>query len=107
MPPLVMNTFWPFRTQSPPSEVARVRRLETSEPAPGSVTAKAPTAGSSWVPNMRGAHSATWSGVPDDISATRGRPVPRMASAIPAQPQASSSTSSGCRTPDSSSATIL
>src|SRR4029450_9192229 len=46
MPPLVMNTFWPFSTQSSPSRTARVRRLETSDPAPGSVTATRPTLGS-------------------------------------------------------------
>ena len=43
MPPLVMKTFWPLITQSPFLRTARVFIDETSEPASGSVTAKAPT----------------------------------------------------------------
>ena len=39
MPPLVMKTLVPFRTHSSPSSLAVVRRLFTSEPAWGSVTA--------------------------------------------------------------------
>ena len=34
IPPLVMNTFTAVCTQSSPSRTARVRRLETSDPAP-------------------------------------------------------------------------
>ena len=39
IPPLVMKTLVPFRTHSSPSRRAVVRRLLTSEPACGSVTA--------------------------------------------------------------------
>ena len=106
MPPLVMKTFWPFRTQSSPSRTARVRRLETSDPAPGSVTANAPTLGSAGVPNSSGVQRVTCSGVPLAIRATRGRPLPKMAREMPAQPQQSSSTSSGWRMPVSSSPII-
>ena len=103
MPPLVMKTFWPFRTQSSPSRTARVRRLETSEPAPGSVTANAPTLGSAGVPNSSGVQRVTCSGVPLAIRATSGSPLPKMPREMPAQPQQSSSTSSGWRMPVSSS----
>ena len=106
MPPLVMKTFWPFRTQSSPSRTARVRRLETSDPAPGSVTANAPTLGSAGVPNSSGVQRATCSGVPLAIRATSGSPLPKMAREMPAQPQQSSSTSSGWRMPVSSSPII-
>jgi hypothetical protein len=101
-----MKTFWPFRTQSSPSRTALVRSEETSEPAPGSVTANAPTLGSSGVPNISGMNRAIWSGVPWAISATSGRPVPRIASEMPAHPQHSSSTRAGWSTPVSSEATI-
>jgi hypothetical protein len=106
MPPLVMNTFCPSRTQSSPSRTARVRSEETSEPAPGSVTQKAPTLGSAGVPNSSGAQRATCAGVPEAIIATSGRPLPKMPSEMPAQPQQSSSTSNGCRMPESSSPTM-
>ena len=39
IPPLVMKTLVPLRTHSSPSSFAVVRRLLTSEPAWGSVTA--------------------------------------------------------------------
>ena len=39
MPPLVMKTLVPLSTHSSPSRFAVVRRLLTSEPACGSVTA--------------------------------------------------------------------
>ena len=39
MPPLVMKTLVPLSTHSSPSSFAVVRRLLTSEPACGSVTA--------------------------------------------------------------------
>ena len=64
MPPLVANTFWPFRTHSSPSRFAVVRRALTSEPASGSVTQNDATAGSSGVPNIFGAHSPNCIGVP-------------------------------------------
>jgi hypothetical protein len=63
-PPLVAKIFWPFRTHSPPLRLAVVRSADTSEPAFGSVTHSAPTLGSSGVPNMRGAHLVSCSGVP-------------------------------------------
>ena len=52
MPPLVAQAFWPFRTHSSlaSSYLARVRSDETSEPASGSDTQKAPTFGSASVP---------------------------------------------------------
>jgi hypothetical protein len=71
MPPLVMNTFWPFRTQSSPSRTARVRRLETSEPAPGSVTANAPHLGLGRGAEQLGGPAGTWPGVPLAMRATR------------------------------------
>ena len=52
MPPLVAQAFWPFTTHSSlaSSYLARVRSADTSEPASGSDTQKAPTFGSSGVP---------------------------------------------------------
>src|SRR5712692_2422617 len=91
MPPLVMKIFWPLRTQLPFLRTARVFIDETSEPASGSVTANAPTAGFSTVPKQAGIHVAICSGVPCEKMAAIGRPVPWMASAMPAQPQVSSS----------------
>ena len=70
-----------------------MRRQETSDPAPGSVTPNAPTLGSVGLPNSSGVQLATWSGVPLAIRATRGRPLPKMPREMPAQPQQSSSTS--------------
>ena len=67
---------------------------ETSEPASGSVTAKAPSAGLSGVPKQAGIQVEIWSGVPWEKIAATGRPVPWMASAMPAQPQVSSSATS-------------
>src|SRR5437016_81026 len=58
MPPLVTKILRPLRTHSSPSRRARVRRLETSEPDCGSVTAKAATCGASGVPTIRGAQAA-------------------------------------------------
>jgi len=91
MPPLVMKIFWPFSTQSPFCLTARVFIDETSEPASGSVTANAPSAGFSTVPKQAGIHVAICSGVPWEKIAAMGNPVPWMASAMPAQPQVSSS----------------
>ena len=42
--PLVMKILEPFSTHSSPSRTALVRMPWTSEPAPGSVIARAPTA---------------------------------------------------------------
>jgi len=91
IPPLVMKTFCPLMTQSPFLRTARVFIEDTSEPASGSVTAKAPRAGFSTVPKQAGIQVAICSGVPWEKMAAMGRPVPWMASAIPAQPQVSSS----------------
>ena len=73
---------------------ARVFIEETSEPASGSVTQKAPNAGLSGVPKQAGIHSEIWSGVPCEKIAATGKPVPWMASAMPAHPQVSSSATS-------------
>ncbi len=89
-----MKTFWPLITQSPFLRMARVFIEETSEPASGSVTAKAPSAGLSTVPKQAGIQVAICSGVPWEKIAAIGRPVPWMASAMPAQPQVSSSATS-------------
>ena len=94
MPPFVMKIFWPLITQSPFLRIARVFIDDTSEPASGSVTAKAPRAGFSGVPKQAGIQVEIWSGVPWEKIAATGRPVPWMASAIPAQPQVSSSATS-------------
>ena len=52
MPPLVIHAFVPFRTHSSlaSSYTARVRSDDTSEPASGSLTQKAPSFTSSGVP---------------------------------------------------------
>ena len=94
MPPFVMKIFWPLMTQSPFLRTARVFIDETSEPASGSVTAKAPSAGFSTVPKQAGIQVAICSGVPCEKMAAIGRPVPWMARAMPAQPQVSSSATS-------------
>ena len=64
IPPFVAKTFVPLRTQPPSTFSAFVRSDETSEPALGSVTQNAATFGSSGVPNIRGAHVRSCSGVP-------------------------------------------
>jgi len=94
MPPLVMNIFWPLITHSPFLRMARVFIEETSEPASGSVTQNAPSAGFSGVPKHAGIQVEIWSGVPWEKMAATGSPVPWIASAIPAQPQVSSSATS-------------
>ena len=94
-----MKTFVPSSTQLSPSRRARVRRLETSEPACGSVTANAATAGSSAVPNILGAHSRSCSGVPPLASDASGSPVPKIERPIPAQPQKTSSMTNGSVSP--------
>ena len=93
MPPLVMNTFWPFSTQSSPSRPARVRRAETSEPAPDSVThTRRPWARP--VPNSSGPTGELLRGAVGE-RATRGRPAAQMPREMPAHPQQVSSTSDG------------
>ena len=91
IPPFVMKIFWPLSTHSPFLRTARVFIDDTSEPASGSVTANAPSAGLSGVPKQAGIHVAICSGVPCEKMAAIGSPVPWIASAIPAQPQVSSS----------------
>src|SRR5215217_6228439 len=75
-PPLVMNVF-----------LALVRRLDTSEPAPGSVTQKEERWMSSGVPKHCGTHSAICSGVPLPAMPAAPRVLPKIASEIPASPQ--------------------
>ena len=91
IPPLVMKTFVPFRTHSSPSRFAVVRRLLTSEPACGSVTAYAPSFRSSPMPRHSGTHWAICSGVPEEATPAAASPEPEIASAMPAQPQCISS----------------
>ena len=91
MPPFVMKTFVPFRTHSSPSRRAVVRSDRTSEPAPASVTAYAPSLISSPVPKHSGSHCPTCSGVPDDAMPAAASDEAEMARAMPAQPQCSSS----------------
>ena len=86
-----MKTLVPSRTHSSPSRLAVVRRLLTSEPACGSVTAYAPSLTSSPAPKHSGTQRAICSGVPDAASPAAASPEPAIARAIPAQPQCSSS----------------
>src|SRR5205807_9979951 len=77
------------------SYLARVRREETSEPASGSDTQKAPTLGSDSEPKQRGIHSPHCSGVPLAWIAATARVVPMIDIPIPASPQNSSSLTIG------------
>ena len=98
MPPLVAHAFWPLRTHSSlaSSYFARVRSEETSEPASGSETQKAPTFGS----------SARAEALRDPLAHLLGRAagrrspatasdVPMIAMPMPASPQNSSSLTIG------------
>ncbi len=59
--PLVMNILAPSMTYSSPSRTARVARLAASDPVPGSVRPKQPTAS----PEVsRGSHARFWSASP-------------------------------------------
>jgi hypothetical protein len=68
-----------------------VRSERTSEPAPASVTAYAPKRISSPVPKHSGTQRPICSGVPDAAIPAAASEEPEIASAIPAQPQCSSS----------------
>ncbi|MDH6187334.1 hypothetical protein M2168_000366 [Streptomyces sp. CZ24] len=59
--PLVMKILAPSMTQSPPSRRARVDTDPASDPVPGSVSAKQPSASPA---ASRGSHSAFCSSVP-------------------------------------------
>ena len=91
MPPFEMKVLVPFRIQSSPSRLAVVRSDLTSEPAEGSVTAYAPMRGLPLEPTTSGIQRAICSGVPDDAIPAAQSAEAEMASAIPAQPQCSSS----------------
>src|SRR3954447_23104593 len=97
IPPLVAQAFWPFNTHSSEasSYFAVVRNDDTSEPASGSDTQNAPTAGSSAVPKHCGTHSPSCSGVPDDRMPATASVVPMSDIPIPASPQNSSSLTIG------------
>ena len=104
MPPLVAHAFWPLRTHSSlaSSYTARVRSEDTSEPASGSDTQKAATAGSASVPKHCGIHSPICSPVPWPKIAATASDVPMIAMPIPASPQNSSSLTIGSVRPVSS-----
>ena len=104
MPPLVAHAFWPFSTHSSlaSSYTARVRSEETSEPASGSETQNAATAGSDSVPKHCGIHSPACSPVPWPKIAAAASAVPMIAMPIPASPQNSSSLTIGSVRPVSS-----
>ena len=91
MPPLVMKTLVPFRIHSSPSSLAVVRSERTSEPAPASVTAYAPSLISSPRPKHSGTQRPICSGVPELAMPAAASELPEMARAMPAQPQWSSS----------------
>ena len=105
IPPLVIQVFTPLSTQVSlaSSYTARVRIADTSEPAPGSLTARAPRRTSVSVPNIAGAHSTTCSKVPLATTAAAARVVPTIDSPMPASPQNSSSMTIGSESPVSSS----
>ena len=79
-----------------------MRSDETSEPASGSETQKAATAGSDSVPKHCGIHSPTCSPVPWPKIAATASDVPMIAMPIPASPQNSSSLTIGSVRPLSS-----
>ena len=79
-----------------------MRSDETSEPASGSETQKAATAGSSGVPKHCGIHSPICSPVPWPKIAATASDVPMIDMPIPASPQNSSSLTIGSVRPDSS-----
>ena len=105
IPPLVAHAFWPLSTHSSAasSYLARVRRLETSEPASGSETQNAATFGSDSVPKHCGIHSPHCSWVPLAWIAATASVVPMIAMPIPASPQNSSSLTIGNMIPVGSS----
>ncbi|MBS1251622.1 MAG: hypothetical protein MAG451_00655 [Anaerolineales bacterium] len=90
MPPLEMNRFWPLMTYSSPSRSARVVMAETSVPASGSVTAKAPSFTSPGSAR-RGSHWAFCSSLPMRRMGIAASSEASTAVAMPAQPQKSSS----------------
>ena len=94
-----MKVFCPLITQSSPSFLACVRRLDTSEPAPGSVTQNEERWMSSAVPKHCGTHSAICSGVPLPAMPAAPRVLPKIASEIPASPQHISSLTIGKSSP--------
>src|SRR3989454_12707292 len=102
MPPLVMKTFCPLMTQSPFLRIARVFIEETSEPASGSVTANAPSAGLSGVPKHAGIQAEIWSGVPWEKIAATCRPEPWHDNHKQEQPQDRSSATSPGMIPEPS-----
>ena len=79
-----------------------MRSDETSEPASGSDTQNAATAGSSGVPKHCGIHSPIWSPVPWPKIAATASEVPMIAMPMPASPQNSSSLTIGSVRPLSS-----
>src|SRR5690349_63444 len=97
MPPFVAHALCPFNTHSSDasSYFAVVRSDDTSDPASGSDTQNAPTAGSSTVPKHCGTHSPSCSGEPDDTIPATASVVPISDMPMPASPQKSSSLTMG------------
>ena len=97
IPPLVIQVLVPFSTHSSvaSSYTARVRRELTSLPASGSLTQNAPSWIFSGVPKHCGTHSPTCSGVPFAMIPETASVLPKMASVMPASPQAISSMTTG------------
>ncbi len=79
-----------------------MRSAETSEPASGSETQNAATAGSASVPKHCGIHSPICSPVPWPKIAATASELPMIAIPIPASPQNSSSLTIGSVSPLSS-----
>ena len=79
-----------------------MRSEETSEPASGSETQNAATAGSDSVPKHCGIHSPICSPVPWPKIAATASDVPMIAMPMPASPQNSSSLTIGSVSPVSS-----
>ena len=105
MPPLVIQVLTPLSTHSSvfSSYTAVVFIAETSEPAPGSDTASAPSLTSVSVPNIAGAHCTIWSRVPLATTPAAASVVPTIDRPMPASPQNSSSIVIGSDSPVSSS----
>ncbi len=91
LPAFVMNIFEPLMTYSSPSWTAVVWMPETSEPAFGSLSPKEQRIGLSI---SGGSHSCFCSSLPAIITGAAPRVLATIETAIPAQPQESSSPTS-------------
>ena len=88
--PLVIHIFWPLRTQSSPSRLARVRMPPGLEPKSGSVRPKQPSASPA---AMRGSHSCFCSSEPYfQIAYIASEPWTETSERMPLSPASSSIT---------------